>query len=364
MGWIDYFVDQERFVLDTLLQLNTAERTGFEDGIVRGQMAFGVILDHLPLVSVSRIYHHNGVRQAEATGHPVSRAFAYFGLGMHEHHALGHLDVALDHYRKAAELWWASGDLRRWGAAVYSLAWVLRVTGDLAGSFERGAELARVGEAGADHHVLAWGLHTLGRTRLQAGAVDEAADHLRRAITLFAGVPDHQFAQCATSDLAHCDMRRGNLQAARARLEESRAVIASRRFRGFLCASTWVGLAELAVRSAEGAAGPEHRAALRRARRACRGALRQSARTPEAAAAAARLRGTLEWLAHHRRRARRWWAASLAAGTRLGARQEVGLTHLEIGRRIGDRPSLERAAELFAAIGADGDLQSARACPR
>ena len=74
-----------------------------------------------------------------------------------------------------------------------------------------------------------------------------------------------------------------------------------------------------------------------------------------------RSRGTYEWLHRRERRARTWWERSQAVGEKLGTRFELGVTHLEMGKRLGDRAHLEAAANIFAAIGAQFDLRQARA---
>jgi tetratricopeptide (TPR) repeat protein len=351
IGWIDYFIDQERFVLDCLIELNVSERGGYQEGAVSGQMATGVVLDHLGLLSLSRGYHRRGMALAEKLQRPIGLAFAHFGLAMHEHHALGELTSALSHYRHAADAWHELGDLRRWGASVYSMAWIQRLLGDVEPSLEQAQALIRVGEESADQHVLAWGHHGRGRVLYQIGDLAGAIDHLQRAIALFLSVPDYHFAQCATSDLGRCHLQAGDVETARAHLSEALATIATRKFRGFLSVPAFTGMAEVCLAEAERAA-PGRGAALAGAKRACTLALQKARQTPEWTPVASRLRGTFECLAGEPAAAWRWWQESLNTATRLGLRHEVGLTHLESGRRTGRDDHIDQATKILTSVGA------------
>jgi hypothetical protein len=69
-----------------------------------------------------------------------------------------------------------------------------------------------------------------------------------------------------------------------------------------------------------------------------------------------RLRGRYEWLKGRTGRAQKWWQHSLDTAERIGLRYDLGLTHLEMGQRLGDRAHLRQAEAIFAAIGAELDL--------
>jgi hypothetical protein len=76
---------------------------------------------------------------------------------------------------------------------------------------------------------------------------------------------------------------------------------------------------------------------------------------------AVRLQGRYEWLRGRRKAARRWWQCSLALAEKLGARYELGMTHLEIGERLGDRAHLESAEARLIETGTQEDLVRAQA---
>lgn len=75
---------------------------------------------------------------------------------------------------------------------------------------------------------------------------------------------------------------------------------------------------------------------------------------------AMRLRGTYEWLCSKPAAAQKWWQKSLIEAERMNLKYDIGMIHLEMGQRLGEREHLEQAVAIFAAIGADMDLAKAR----
>ena len=73
-----------------------------------------------------------------------------------------------------------------------------------------------------------------------------------------------------------------------------------------------------------------------------------------------RLQGRYEWLKGKPTVARQWWQRSLDTAEEIGLRYDLGMTHLEMGQRLGERAHLERAETIFAEIGAERDLARAR----
>ena len=72
------------------------------------------------------------------------------------------------------------------------------------------------------------------------------------------------------------------------------------------------------------------------------------------------LQGRYEWLRGKPAAAQKWWRRSLALAEEMGQRYALGMTHLEMGQRLGERAHLERAEAIFAEIGAEWDLARAR----
>jgi len=72
------------------------------------------------------------------------------------------------------------------------------------------------------------------------------------------------------------------------------------------------------------------------------------------------LRGTYEWLRDKPKAARKWWQRSLDLADAMEQCYDLGLTHLEIGQRLGDRAHLERAEAILGEFGAEWELARAR----
>ena len=80
-----------------------------------------------------------------------------------------------------------------------------------------------------------------------------------------------------------------------------------------------------------------------------------------AAVSAYRSQGTYEWLRGRPRRAEKWWRKSVAAGQKTGLDYQLGLTYLEMGKRLKQRARVEAAADIFRRSEAGFDLQEAEA---
>ncbi len=352
LNWVDFFIDRERFVLDVLLELNLSERYGYRTGIVRASLACGVLCDTVPLRRLARRYHDRAVALATESGDPQRLAEAYLRLAMHEHYSVGDWDGAAAHYRQAAEWFRDAGDLRRRGAAMALMSGMLRARGELAASHALAQEAARLGQDGDDRQVWGWGIGEQGRSMCQSGRLDESAEATSKAIELLDSIPDHLSAVAAYGDLARCRLRQGRLEEALVLAEAAHRLVVEQRLRAFLCSSAYLARAETLLAAAEADTSGSG-STLKRAGKATTAAVRQGRRLDcEAQAAALRCRGTYHWLRGHRRRASRSWKRSLAVARRIGARNELALTSLEIGSRM-DKPEYIADAEQLLSGPAD-----------
>jgi class 3 adenylate cyclase/tetratricopeptide (TPR) repeat protein len=358
MAWIDYFVDQECLILDGLMQLNFSERSGLPVGVVRGSMFLGVVCDQIPLARLAGQYHRRAVVLAEAIQQPVALGLAYLGLALHEHLCLGLADNALGHYRSAATVYREAGDLRGWAAATSLSNGVLRLRGDFGRSLEQSQDLVRAGQDGADHHILAWGLQQFGWTRIHAGALAEAISNLEKAVECFRSIPDYVGIAEATGLLGQSYLRQGKVHQASDVLEQSVELISQRGLRGHATVSTRIGLAVASLSAVEASEGREREKKLNQAKRACRAILKASKTVHDVVPSACRLQGVYEWLRSRPAAAETWWQRSLSAAEKMGGRYELGITYMEMGKRLGSRAFLERAASIFREIDAKVDSGS------
>ena len=120
-----------------------------------------------------------------------------------------------------------------------------------------------------------------------------------------------------------------------------------------MASSVITGLAAATLVAAEQSEGAARGASLKKARQACRAALKQVKVDTTAFVPAARSQGTYEWLRGRPRKAEKWWRRSLEHAEKLGCRYEGAVTELEMGRRLGDSGALERAAAAFEDMGAE-----------
>ncbi len=121
-----------------------------------------------------------------------------------------------------------------------------------------------------------------------------------------------------------------------------------------------LALAEVQVRALDEAEGERRGPLLKQARRACRNAVKQGETLRFWLPVALRVRGMLEWRSGKADAAARSWARSVAVAEQVGTRYELALTSLEIGRSLGRRSDLERAATIFEEVGAAPALAEAR----
>ena len=359
MGWVDYFMDPERLVLDSLLELNLAEQSGLAVERALASMGVGLVCDAIPVPWLARFYHSRAVALAEKTQQPIALGQAYLGLALHEHHALGKGKRALEHYRRSATAYWEAGHLRRWAGVkmAESLLWFRE---NLTDHLNLCQEIIRISQDAADHQAWGWGLFMLATTLDQAGALDEAIAKMQQALDLLKSVPDYQVVVFASGILGRCYLRQGNIQQALSVLEEGCQLVRKYRLRGFSCVPVRLHLAQAYLLSAEQLGEPARGVAMKKAKQACKIALRQAKFDRAAQIAAYRMQGTQEWLRGNPGRAQQWWQRSLGAADALGAMYELGLTYLEMGKFLEDFGHLEKAESIFEELQAKFDWAQAQ----
>lgn len=360
LGWMDMFVDQDRFLVDAVLLLNEAESEGQDEYVVRGLTSVGLILDILPLRFLADRTHRRAVALAEASGEPARVGGAFFGLGAHgvfTHH-LHEGEAAL---QRAAEAWGEVGDLKRMGSALalYSSSTWIRGAYDVSGA--ACARVVQIGEETGDAQVLGWGLQSQGQIAWCRGELSSAIDLLRRAIGLFGKVPDVESVASAQGDLGLALLSAGRLDEALEVLEEASRTIREHAIRGMLCTQPFNGLADAYLRAWEAAGARDQQSWERKARRALGVVVRHARIGHDGEAHALRLRGTAAWLRGRRTEAVHWWQRSIEAARRRETPFPGAVTRLEMGIRLEDLAQVRAAEEALEALGANGEAARARA---
>jgi hypothetical protein len=73
-----------------------------------------------------------------------------------------------------------------------------------------------------------------------------------------------------------------------------------------------------------------------------------------------RTQGPYTWLQGKPASAKKWWRQSLRTAEAQGTRWDLGMTHFEMGRRLGDVAHLERAVTILSDLGATVEAANAR----
>jgi class 3 adenylate cyclase/tetratricopeptide (TPR) repeat protein len=358
-AWIDYFLDQERFVLDILLLLNASERAGRDEGTAGASAALAIVLDLLNMDRLARRYRTHALDLAQRMGHPVAIGSAYLSHALHGFNR-GDWATSIEYFERAAVAFQKVGDFRGWGAAMSVTPWLLGFQGRLAESLQRSRELVEVADEAGDAQLRAWGLLGIGKSLSQMGDLDEALEPLLEATQLFKEIPDPLSVSDAMSELGLQQLRAGDVEEAIGTLDRGVRMVVEGRVKGFLTTQAYAGLAEAYVSLVERADGRERRRAVAQAKDALKRATRLSKVVLPGIESGYRTRGTLEWILGRAMAAKRWWRRSLALSQEIGSRWELGRTELEVGKRLRDSGHLARAERIFSEIGAKPHVQEAR----
>ena len=139
-------------------------------------------------------------------------------------------------------------------------------------------------------------------------------------------------------------------------LDKGQHIYVTHSLRGATVTYFFHGLAEVYLFAAQQSTPTERARWLKKAKQSCRYALRRGQIARWGLSEAMRFQGTYEWLRARPAAALKWWQRSLAVAEEQGTRYELGMTCLEIGKRMQDRSYLVRSEQIFAEIGANLDL--------
>jgi tetratricopeptide (TPR) repeat protein len=353
-------------LFDCFKPLNACERAGlgWPADAYSGTVSF--ILGFIPLRRVSSYYYGLCLRRVGQKPGDDSRleqwcaAWCNFAAAMHEYVSSGDWTEALGHLRFARPAFSAVGDTRYWSATADQLSNLLIEQGEFAEALAFCEESVRFGHETGDQVAEAWGQMDAGDVLYAKGALEEAEARLRPAAEQLRLSQDVANAAKAAARIAHCCLKQGRLEEAHAILVEESARVREAGSRGYFIRNVRTGNATMGLLALEQAGSAEKGRAFKEAQKACRELLKHGKADIAALVPAYRMRGTYEWLRGRPGKAEKWWQKSLEHAEKLGARYEGALTHLEIGRRLGDRGYLEQAEAAFADMGAAFDLAEAQ----
>ncbi len=352
MAWMDYFLDKERMLLDSLIELRTGERSRHALAEARGlsSLGFGLMVFGAPRWSLG--YHHRALAAAQRSGDNSAIAFAWFAHGFLELYT-GRWDTCESLLTRAVAGYLESGDIHRWAGATTILLLVVHMRGDLEGAETLAAEQVRAGKDAGDPQVASWGLQSMAFPGIARGPLTRVEAGLREGQALARSIPSWDNLMFLKGLLAKCLVLQGRLAEAQSEVDEARAIIEREHLTlPFDQSEVLTAGATVAVALAEQAPAATRGAAIAEALAAARRAVSCTRRMPLWLPQALRLQGSAHWLAGDAAAAQRCWRESSARAERSGFPIEAGRTLLEIGQRLDDDDRIAQAIEIFRRTGA------------
>ncbi len=351
--------DPELFLLLTFRMLNFCEKNSLPIGIVRARAGLGIVFgEFLSVPSLEQFYLRRAVALAEQLQRPDALGISDTVLMRHEGIMRGEWEIALEYGRRSAEAQRKIGNLGAYSVLIFISSTILIWRGEFARALADGYDLAQLGRDASETQSLASGLWVQGFAEQRLGRLEAAISHLKQALEIAEESGNIFLRVMAANELGQCYLLQTHWQTALEILEFNDKFIEEHNFgrapfpNGVLRNS----LAATYLMAAEQSGVREGRIWLKKSERACREALKWVKFFHPGRPEAMRLQGRYEWLMGNTAQAQRWWQASLTEAARLGMPYELGLTHLEIGQRLGERAHVEKAESTFARIGVDRDL--------
>jgi tetratricopeptide (TPR) repeat protein len=350
----------EGFLLATLTCLNFSERTGYAPGIVSESSTLVVVAYFFSLPRLARSFLRRAVALAVHTQHPAALAKLHANLGISALY-VGQFGTAVEHGLKSADIARQDGywNLKMWGYLNFWATCECVPHGDLDRASTLSHELVRFGRDANDPDIWCTGLSSLGWVQERRGEFEASLASLNKAIELAETVPNHLMRIFAGSRAGRCYFRLGDLEKSITVLEQNEEYRSTYGVKGFEY-ETPLELFKNFLTAAEQGVGARKEEYLRKATRACKEVFKWAKVQRFGLPEAMMLRGRYEWIRGKPSTAQEWWEKSIKTAEEMGARYDLGMTHLEMGRRLNDREHLKHAETIFTEIGAQFDQAQTR----
>lgn len=355
-------VTNPKILLSTGLRaINFSERNGFIHGIAAGYSALSSIATFLFFPQISGYYGHKSLAIAERSNNPGTLGIAYQTIAVHELWSC-RFDTCIEWGLKGAAAVRKGGywNHRVWGSCLRAATVAMNRQGNFLTALKYSQELAKFGDDSNDRQIWAVGLATGGMALRGLGRLEEAISSLKRAMELAAGVPDHMCHVQAGAFLANCLLQRGYFEQCLAVLEDCRLIARHHKVTGLFHLLLLNGYADVHLLLAEQEKESVKTDWLKKVKIECKKILKLSNKSLNGRAEAMRHQGTYEWFREDPVAAQKWWGQSLKIAEKIHMRFELGLTHLEMGRRLGNHKHLEQAMHIFAETGSEFELAQTR----
>jgi tetratricopeptide (TPR) repeat protein len=363
MQKVDFFVDENAFLLDNLLELEVGERSDYALAEVRGYVGLGTAFLILGVFPLAQSYLRRGLSQADQIGDPRAIGYAYLAHGLLDFWR-GRWDECLHMFRRSAAAHREVGDLHFGAVPTMFSALCVLYKGDVSHAATLASELQQVGRDCNDPQIDCWAAIALGSLQLMRGALDEAEGTIRKGLNASIRISDAREQTWLMGLLGKCLLQQGRIDNAMSILSEGIAVIEQKRLRGTPeCAEALTGMAEACLVALERSDRASRPHALRNARTACRHALLSARRTLAWMPQAMRLYGTLAWESGNPSAAQHRWRHSLVLAEQWRFPVQHALTLLEMGRKMEDGALLDEANEALSRLEAKVPLASDRCEP-
>lgn len=332
LAWIYGYLDHEKFMYTVLRRLNASERGQYPYGIATVSTGMGFICDFLSFPSIARRYHSRSVSESEKLKNPEALGLACFGMAYCEQ-LHGNWAAAMEHGQRGADAYRSAGDLRGWAECVtYGIIFPLISKGEIEKTDPYCEELMRLGNEGDDPTILARGLHVQGLIQIRMGNYEEAVPLLQRALELAEAVPDYIARSDIAALLGHCYLYGEELQKALEILEEGERLNAERRI-PLLLTGLMHTLGELYLVYVEREKNNKTEW-MRKARKACKQALKSGRGSKAKLPRAMLLKGRLFWLQGKAEAAKKLWLRGEALADEMEMPYEKGMILKELGTRL------------------------------
>jgi len=353
MSWMDYFLDKERMVLDSLFGLHAGETSTYQIAEARGLSSMAYVFMTFGARKLARRYHEEAGVIAAETGNPLVIGFGDFTLGSLEFFE-GRWNDCVAVLHKSANAYRKAGDIHGWAGAINILSFVLYFQGELSEVLSLNAELVRIGRDAAEAQVETWGYQDIGYAMLARGPLDQALRDLTRGQAIAAGIPAWQNVVYLMALRSKCLVLIGDLETAESLIDEAYQIVANEQLRlPFDRVELYTAMAMLKLAAVERGGAGSDRNTKSDARKVCRQSLEYARKMPAWLPETLRLSGTERWLSGDQNAARNLWEESIRCASDAGFPIEAARAEMEMGNRFGDVTQIEKALATFQQTGAN-----------